>query len=54
MNHGPYGPEHPDITYVPHDYPEAVFDTGEVALNHAVAGSGSKPVLLLIPPQATS
>lgn len=54
MNYGPYGPEHPDLTYVPHSYPEASFDTGEVTLNYAVTGSADKPALLLIPPQVTS
>ncbi|OBB81464.1 hypothetical protein A5760_16390 [Mycobacterium colombiense] len=54
MNFGPYGPEYPDVTYVPHAYHEALFDTGEVTLNYAVAGMSSTPALLLIPPQATS
>lgn len=54
MNFGPYGPDYPEITYVPHAYPEALFDTGEVSLNYAVTGPDSKPALLLIPPQATS
>jgi hypothetical protein len=35
MNFGPYGPGYPDVTYVPHAYPEALFDTGEVRLNYA-------------------
>jgi pimeloyl-ACP methyl ester carboxylesterase len=54
MNFGPYGPEHPDATYVPHAYPEALFDTGEVRLNYATTGPAGKPALLLVPPQATS
>src|SRR5205823_171476 len=54
MNFGPYGPEYPDVTYVPHAYPETLFDTGEIMLNHAVTGPASKPALLLVPPQATS
>lgn len=54
MNFGPYGPDYPDVTYVPHAYPEALFDTGEVTLNYATTGPDSKPALLLIPPQATS
>ncbi|MDF2824273.1 MAG: alpha/beta hydrolase family protein [Mycobacterium sp.] len=54
MNFGPYGPGHPETTYVPHAYPEALFDTGEVTLNYAIAGSDRRPALLLIPPQATS
>jgi hypothetical protein len=49
MNFGPYGPAYPDATYVPHAYPEALFDTGEVSLNYAVTGPDSKPALLLIP-----
>ena len=54
MNFGPYGPDYPDATYVPHAYPEVLFDTGEVSLNYAVTGSAGKPALVLIPPQATS
>ena len=54
MNFGPYGPGYPDATYVPHVYPEALFDTGEVTLNYATTGSADKPALLLVPPQATS
>ncbi|MGW5256470.1 alpha/beta fold hydrolase [Streptomyces sp. NPDC004012] len=49
-----YGPDNPDTTYVPHAYPEARFDTGEVALNHATTGSADHPALVLIPPQGTS
>ena len=26
---GRYGPHNPDETYVPHGYPEQLFDTGE-------------------------
>jgi pimeloyl-ACP methyl ester carboxylesterase len=54
MNFGPYGPGHPDVTYVPHDYPEALFDTGEVTVNYAATGPDDKPALLLVPPQTTS
>lgn len=49
-----YGPENPDITYVPHKYDEHLFDTGEVELNYAVAGSPDKPAILLIPAQHES
>ena len=54
MNFGPYGPTYPDTTYVAHAYPESLFDTGEVALNYAVAGPTAGPALLLVPPQASS
>jgi len=54
MNFGPYGPEYPDATYVPHAYPESLFDTGEVTLNHGTAGPGDKPALVLLPPQVNS
>jgi pimeloyl-ACP methyl ester carboxylesterase len=54
MNFGPYGPDYPDATYVPHGYPESAFDTGEVRLNYATTGSADKPALVLIPPQVTS
>ena len=49
-----YGPEHPSETYVPHGFAEQIFDTGEILLNHAVAGSPSHPALLLIPGQTES
>ncbi|GAA2212505.1 alpha/beta hydrolase [Nonomuraea monospora] len=49
-----YGPDHPDSTYVPHDFPEQSFDTGEIHLNYAVAGTGDKPALLLVPGQSES
>lgn len=54
MNFGPYGPEYPDATYVPHKYPEALFDTGEIQVNYGTAGTDDKPALVLIPPQVTS
>ena len=38
---GRYGPHNPDETYVPHGYPEQLFDTGEVRLNYATAGEAS-------------
>lgn len=41
-------------TYVPHAYPEHTADLGEVKMNYVVAGSPSKPALLLIPGQTES
>jgi pimeloyl-ACP methyl ester carboxylesterase len=49
-----YGPENPDITYVPHKYPEHFFDTGEIMMNYAMTGSPDKPAILLIPAQTES
>ena len=49
-----FGPSHPEATYVPHALPEQLYDTGEVRLNYAVAGSPDKPALLLIPGQSES
>jgi pimeloyl-ACP methyl ester carboxylesterase len=49
-----FGPHAPDATYVPHAFPEQLFDTGEVQLNHVVVGSDDKPALLLIPGQSES
>ncbi len=49
-----YGPENPEATYIPHAFEERIFDTGEVQLNHAVAGSAKSPALLLIPGQTES
>jgi pimeloyl-ACP methyl ester carboxylesterase len=46
-----YGPAD---TFAPRDFPEHRFDTGEITLNYAVAGSDDKPALLLIPSQAES
>jgi len=51
---GRYGPHNPDETYVPHKFPEQLFDTGELTLNYATAGDASKPALLLIPGQTES
>jgi pimeloyl-ACP methyl ester carboxylesterase len=48
-----YGPDNPE-TYVPHSYPEALFDTGEVQMNYATTGSADKPALLLVPGQSES
>jgi len=49
-----FGPDQPEATYVPHAFPERTCDTGEVALNYAVAGTEDKPALLLIPGQSES
>ena len=49
-----FGPDHPEVTYIAHAFPERTFDTGEVALNYAVAGSDDMPALLLIPGQSES
>ena len=49
-----FGPAHPEATYVAHAFPERLCDTGEVALNYAVAGDAKKPALLLVPGQTES
>jgi pimeloyl-ACP methyl ester carboxylesterase len=49
-----YGPEYPDITYVPHKYEEHLFDTGEIKMNYAVTGSPDRPAVVLIPAQTES
>lgn len=49
-----YGPENPDITYIPHKYKEHLYDTGEILLNYAVTGSPHKPAIILIPGQTES
>ncbi|GAA3614719.1 hypothetical protein GCM10022419_119920 [Nonomuraea rosea] len=54
MTRHQYGPDHPARTYVPHGFPEQTFDTGEIHLNHAVAGADDKPALLLVPGQSES
>jgi len=51
---GRYGPHNPDETYIPHGYPEQLFDTGEVKLNYATAGDAKNPALLLVPGQTES
>jgi pimeloyl-ACP methyl ester carboxylesterase len=51
---GKYGPHVPDKTYVPHNFKEQLFDTGEVMLNYAVTGSSAQPALVLIPGQTES
>ena len=49
-----YGPDNPEATYIEHAFPEESFDTGEVVLNYAVAGSQDRPALLLVPAQTES
>ena len=49
-----FGPHDPSRTYVAHAFEERLFDTGEVLLNHAVAGRDDLPALLLIPGQTES
>ncbi len=49
-----FGPDRPAATYIAHAFPEHSFDTGEVTINYAVAGSADKPALLLIPGQTES
>jgi pimeloyl-ACP methyl ester carboxylesterase len=49
-----YGPENPDITYIPHKYDEHFFDTGDVVINYATIGSPDKPAIVLIPAQTES
>ena len=49
-----FGPDNPEATYVAHAYPEQTIDTGEAAINYAVAGTPDKPALLLIPGQTES
>ncbi|MGE0598841.1 MAG: alpha/beta fold hydrolase [Dehalococcoidia bacterium] len=49
-----YGPDNPDITYVPHAYEERLCDLGEVQMNYATTGDPSNPPLLLIPGQTES
>ena len=49
-----YGPEYPDITFIPHKYGEHLFDTGDAVLNYATTGSPNKPAIVLIPGQTES
>lgn len=49
-----YGPENPDITYIPHEYDEHLFDTGDAVINYATTGSPDKPAIVLIPGQTES
>jgi pimeloyl-ACP methyl ester carboxylesterase len=54
MSQGKYGPHVPERTYVSHAHEEHLFDTGEVMLNYATAGSADRPALVLIPGQSES
>jgi pimeloyl-ACP methyl ester carboxylesterase len=54
MQESKYGPENPDITYIPHKYDEHLFDTGDAVLNYATTGSPDKPAIVLIPGQTES
>jgi hypothetical protein len=46
MADGKYGPHLPDKTFMPHAYSEQLFDTGEVMLNYAMAGSDQQLALI--------
>ena len=54
MQKSKYGPENPDITYIPHKYDEHLFDTGDAVINYAMTGSPDKPAIVLIPGQTES
>jgi pimeloyl-ACP methyl ester carboxylesterase len=43
--------DHEDF-FVPHKFPENIIDLGEIRMNYSVAGSPSKPAMLLIPGQS--
>jgi pimeloyl-ACP methyl ester carboxylesterase len=49
-----YGPEYSDVTYVEHEFPEQTYDTGEILMNFAVAGSAENPAIVLVPGQSES
>lgn len=49
-----YGPENPDITYLPHKHEEHLFNTGEIMMNYVEVGTSDKPALLLIGGQQAS
>ena len=49
-----FGPHAPAATYSAHGFDEYLFDTGEIELNHVVAGDAGSPALLLIPGQTES
>jgi pimeloyl-ACP methyl ester carboxylesterase len=51
---GAFGPHAPEATYVDHGQKEMLFDTGEIELNHVVAGDPASTPLLLIPGQTES
>jgi pimeloyl-ACP methyl ester carboxylesterase len=54
MSQYKFGPDHPSATYINHAFAEQTVDTGEAAINYAVAGTPDKPALLLIPGQTES
>jgi len=54
MQKSKYGPENPDITYIPHKYDEHLFDTGDTVINYATTGPPDKPAIVLIPGQTES
>lgn len=54
QHRGPYGPDHPDATYVEHAYSEQLVDLGEVEMNYVRVGDPSTPALLLVPGQTES
>lgn len=54
MQKSRYGPENPDITYIPHKYDEHLFDAGDAVINYATTGSPDKPAIILIPGQTES
>jgi pimeloyl-ACP methyl ester carboxylesterase len=49
-----FGPDRPEVTYIPHEFAEQLVDLGEVQLNYVTAGSADRPALLLIPGQTES
>ena len=49
-----YGPHNANETYVPHAYPEATIDLGEIAMNYVAVGDRALPALLLVPGQTES
>src|SRR3982074_3585161 len=49
-----YGPDNSEETYVPHAYPEAMIDLGEVVMNYVAVGDPALPALLLVPGQTES
>ncbi|HMK12394.1 MAG TPA: alpha/beta hydrolase [Acidimicrobiales bacterium] len=49
-----FGLHNPEETYLPHAFAEHLADLGEVQMNYATVGGGSKPALLLIPGQTES
>jgi pimeloyl-ACP methyl ester carboxylesterase len=54
MSQYKFGPDYPSATYINHAFAEQTVDTGEAAINYAVAGTPDQPALLLIPGQTES